>query len=115
MDRPPSSPDSEFVPTFPRPSPRASRYPGLAHSLFNSLRTQLISGLIFTLPIVITFWIVYWIFMTLEAVPLEPGRRRHPPDSGLDEAHSTTLQELQAARLVVQRRVTRAGPRARCW
>ena len=37
-----------------------------------SLRTQLISGLIFTLPIVITFWIVYWLFMTLERFILDP-------------------------------------------
>jgi uncharacterized membrane protein len=32
----------------------------------------LISGLIFTLPIVITFWIVYWIFLTLERFVLDP-------------------------------------------
>jgi uncharacterized membrane protein len=31
-----------------------------------------ISGLILSLPIVITFWIVYWIFMTLEQFLLNP-------------------------------------------
>jgi uncharacterized membrane protein len=38
----------------------------------SSLRARLISGLIFSLPIVITFWIVYWIFMTLERFVLNP-------------------------------------------
>ena len=33
---------------------------------------RVISGLIFSLPIVITFWIVYWIFMTLEQFLLNP-------------------------------------------
>ena len=35
-------------------------------------RARVISGLIFSLPIVITFWIVYWIFMTLEHFLLNP-------------------------------------------
>ena len=34
--------------------------------MLSSVRARLISGVIFSLPIVITFWIVYWIFMTLE-------------------------------------------------
>ena len=37
-----------------------------------SFRARLISGLIFSLPIVITFWIVYWIFMTLQRFLLNP-------------------------------------------
>ena len=41
-------------------------------AIFSSLRTQLISGLIFTLPIVITFWIIYWIFTTVEGFLLNP-------------------------------------------
>ena len=32
----------------------------------------MISGLIFSLPIVITFWIIYWIFLTLERFLLNP-------------------------------------------
>jgi uncharacterized membrane protein len=32
----------------------------------------LISGLIFSLPIVITFWIVYWIFLTMQRFVLTP-------------------------------------------
>ena len=71
MDRPPSTPDREFTPPAPKaPARRAGRWSPRA--IFNSLRTQLISGLIFTLPIVITFWIVYWIFMTLERFLLNP-------------------------------------------
>jgi uncharacterized membrane protein len=72
MDRPPSSTDREFVPPVSkRPVGRAEIWG--ARTLFNSLRTRLISGLIFTLPIVITFWIVYWIFMTLERFILNPA------------------------------------------
>jgi uncharacterized membrane protein len=41
-------------------------------SLLNSLRTELISGLVVSLPLVITFWIVYWIFQTLERFLLNP-------------------------------------------
>ena len=37
-----------------------------------SVRTRLISGLIFSLPIVITFWIIYWIFITIERLLLTP-------------------------------------------
>jgi uncharacterized membrane protein len=41
-------------------------------SAFSSVRARLISGLIVSLPIVITFWIVYWIFLTLEWYLLNP-------------------------------------------
>jgi uncharacterized membrane protein len=72
MDRTPSSTDSAFMPTIPKAPPRRAGIWGV-QPLFNSLRTRLISGLIFTLPIVITFWIVYWIFMTLERFILNPA------------------------------------------
>jgi uncharacterized membrane protein len=36
------------------------------------LRNRLVSGLLFGLPIVITFWIVYWLLMTLEKFVLDP-------------------------------------------
>jgi uncharacterized membrane protein len=41
-------------------------------AVFSSVRARLLSGLIFSLPIVITFWIVYWIFMTIERFVLTP-------------------------------------------
>ncbi len=40
--------------------------------VFSSFRARIISGLILSLPIVITFWIVYWILMTLEKFLLDP-------------------------------------------
>jgi uncharacterized membrane protein len=71
MDRPSSTPDREFAPPA-----RKTVVPGVSswspRAIFSSLRTRLISGLIFTLPIVITFWIVYWIFLTLERFLLDP-------------------------------------------
>jgi uncharacterized membrane protein len=39
----------------------------------SSVRARLISGLIFCLPIVITFWIIYWIFLTIERFLLTPA------------------------------------------
>jgi uncharacterized membrane protein len=35
-------------------------------------RARIISGLVFSLPIVITFWIVYWLLMTLQQFLLNP-------------------------------------------
>jgi uncharacterized membrane protein len=71
MDHTLSTPDAErnsLAPTNPQGQaggwgPRA---------IFLSVRTQLISGLIVSLPIVITFWIIYWLFMTLEGFLLNP-------------------------------------------
>ena len=71
MDRPSSTPDREFAPSTPK-APVAGANGWSPRAIFISLRTQLISGLIFTLPIVITFWIVYWIFLTLERFLLNP-------------------------------------------
>jgi uncharacterized membrane protein len=71
MDRPSSTPDREFAPSAPK-APVAGANGWSPRAIFLSLRTQLISGLIFTLPIVITFWIVYWIFLTLERFLLNP-------------------------------------------
>ena len=110
MDRPSSTPDREFAPLAPK-APAGGRQGWGPRGIFNSLRTQLISGLIFTLPIVITFWIIYWIFMTLERFLLNPDCRHHPPNSCLDE-ELPRLPGAHAARLVVQRRVARAGHRA---
>jgi uncharacterized membrane protein len=72
MDRHSSTPDREFAPLVPDAKAGGARS-WTPRAVFVSLRTQLISGLIFTLPIVITFWIVYWIFMTLERFLLDPA------------------------------------------
>ena len=72
MDSPPSSTPTEPARTYPATVARASD--GFSpRSLVSSLRNQLISGLIFSLPIVITFWIIYWIFLTLERFLLDPA------------------------------------------
>jgi uncharacterized membrane protein len=71
MDRPSSTPDREFAPPALKAPAGGAKGWG-PRGIFISLRTQLISGLIFTLPIVITFWIVYWIFLTLERFLLNP-------------------------------------------
>src|SRR5262249_22923870 len=69
MDRPPS-PAAPHHKTKGRAPARATRF-SLA-AIINPIRARIISGLIFSLPIVITFWIVYWIFMTLEHYLLNP-------------------------------------------
>ncbi len=107
MDHPSSMPDREFEPPAPKSPPGPSARWGPS-AIFNSLRTQLISGLIFALPIVITFWIIYWIFMTLERFLLNPvADVINRIQAWMRDA--SAFQEHQAARLVVQHRVTRAG------
>jgi uncharacterized membrane protein len=57
------------------PSRSAPKLPPPRWSLASALvsfRARLISGLLLSLPIVITFWIVYWIFMTIERFLLNP-------------------------------------------
>jgi uncharacterized membrane protein len=39
---------------------------------FKAIRTRLISGLLITLPMVITFWIIYWLYLTLSQFVLNP-------------------------------------------
>ncbi len=39
---------------------------------FAAIRRRIISGLIFALPIAITFWIVYWIYSTLQGLLIDP-------------------------------------------
>jgi uncharacterized membrane protein len=71
MDRLPSVEGAQIG---SRPEPHARKAPQASslRTWFHELRNRLISGLIFTLPIVITFWIVYWIFLTLERFLLNP-------------------------------------------
>jgi uncharacterized membrane protein len=68
--------------SIPTPSPKPEALPaelstrdsggwGLRATIA-SIRTRLVSGIILTLPIVITFWIVYWIVLTLERFLLNP-------------------------------------------
>jgi uncharacterized membrane protein len=72
MDSPPSSTSTEPARTYP--ATVASEPDRLSRrTLIGSIRNQLISGLIFSLPIVITFWIIYWIFLTLERFLLDPA------------------------------------------
>jgi uncharacterized membrane protein len=71
MDQPPSLQVREAK-SAAADAPSAKIGDRSPRGLFISLRTQLISGLIFTLPIVITFWIIYWLFMTLEGFLLNP-------------------------------------------
>ena len=40
--------------------------------VLSSFRARIISGLILSLPILITFWIIYWIFLTIERFLLNP-------------------------------------------
>ena len=72
MDSPssstPTEPARNYASTFAKEPDRLNR-----RTLVGSLRNQLISGLVFSLPIVITFWIIYWIFLTLERFLLNPA------------------------------------------
>jgi uncharacterized membrane protein len=70
MDRRPVTSAPEFTSTA-RPKARPSGAWSLG-AMFFSIRARLISGLVFSLPIVITFWIIYWIFLTLEQFVLNP-------------------------------------------
>jgi uncharacterized membrane protein len=70
MDRSPSTATSQSAATKPRPLGDFDRRS--AGSILSSIRARLLSGLIVSLPIVITFWIIYWIFMTLEEFLLNP-------------------------------------------
>jgi uncharacterized membrane protein len=69
-------PSSQAPPSKPKalPSDLTDRDPlgwGLRATVA-SIRTRLVSGIVLTLPIVITFWIVYWIVLTLERFLLNP-------------------------------------------
>jgi uncharacterized membrane protein len=66
-------PSTAARPGAPPPGAVKRQQPGFSlGSVLSSVRARLISGLIFSLPIVITFWIVYWIFLTLERFLLNP-------------------------------------------
>jgi uncharacterized membrane protein len=71
MDRLPSTSARESIPQHPSAS--ESR-PGIRRPkpLFQGIRSQLISGLVFCLPIAITFSIVYWLLLTMKQFVLDP-------------------------------------------
>jgi uncharacterized membrane protein len=56
----------------PRPTDDRSPPAQAQRSLVSAVRSRLAGGLIFALPIVITFWIVYWLLLTLQRFLLDP-------------------------------------------
>ena len=58
----------------PTPAPASSRPDGdrRGPSLWLRFRNRLISGLIFALPIAITFSIVYWLLMMMQRFVIDP-------------------------------------------
>ena len=70
MDRPSSTAARPEDPRPAAPERQSARW-GLG-PLVAPFRARIISGVILSLPIVITFWIVYWIIMTLERFLLNP-------------------------------------------
>ena len=71
MDRPSSTSGSEPMnqPHLNSPGHTTAR---MRSALFPGIRTQMISGLVFCLPIAITFSIVYWLFLTMKQFVLDP-------------------------------------------
>lgn len=59
----------------PTPPPAEPARRGVLRVLFDSIRARVVSGLLFMLPIVITFWIIYWIYTTLKGLLLDPTAR----------------------------------------
>jgi uncharacterized membrane protein len=70
MDRAPATEPGQSLPTAPAP-PHAS-VGDRKSSPGQTFRNRLISGLIFALPIAITFSIVYWLLVTLQRFVLNP-------------------------------------------
>ncbi len=48
---------------------------GAIRAVVNSMRTQIISGLILALPIALTFWIIYQLYQALNKTILEPASK----------------------------------------
>ncbi len=71
MDHPPSTARLEPIPPFSSGSdrPPSGRRP---RPIFYNFRNHLISGLVFCLPIAITFSIVYWLLLTMKQFVLDP-------------------------------------------
>ena len=71
MDRLPATHPRDPIDTLPPSSgPLPSNWSIAAQ--FRAFRARLISGLLITLPIVITFWIVYWLYLTASRFILNP-------------------------------------------
>ncbi len=61
---PPQQETEPVLPTAPK---------SVFRVMFEAVRARIISGLLFMLPIVITFWIVFWIYSTLQRLFLDPA------------------------------------------
>jgi uncharacterized membrane protein len=66
---PPQTADDSPMPTE-SDAARRGHFP-----LFAAIRRRVVSGLIFALPVAITFWVVYWLYSTLQNLVLDPGAR----------------------------------------
>jgi uncharacterized membrane protein len=71
MDRPLATTAREPVP-IRVPDPESQPGSRRSRLLFQNFRSRLISGLIFCLPIAITFSIVYWLLLTIQRFVLDP-------------------------------------------
>ncbi len=69
------SPTTNPPPTLANESDLPPRSPRSSFPWLAAVRRRIISGLVFALPIAITFWIVYWIISTFQNVLLDPGAR----------------------------------------
>lgn len=56
-------------PGHPGPTPRER---GAIYAFFGAIRTRIVSGLILALPIAITLWIVVQLYLTLNALVIDP-------------------------------------------
>ena len=56
----------------PRPQGPTPGERGAIRDFFGAIRTRVVSGLILALPIAITFWIVIQLYLTLQAIVIEP-------------------------------------------
>ncbi len=70
IDLPATHPRDPIDTLPPSSAPLPSHWSIMAQ--LRAFRTRLISGLLFTLPIVITFWIVYWLYLTASRFILNP-------------------------------------------
>lgn len=65
----PPTETSVVEPGHPGPTPKER---GAIHDFFGAIRTRVVSGLILALPIAITFWIVFQLYLTLQALVIQP-------------------------------------------
>jgi uncharacterized membrane protein len=71
MDLATSTSPRQATPGLP-PTGDGSKAPRAKRSFFSAVQGRLVGGLVFALPIVITFWIVYWLLLTIQKFLLDP-------------------------------------------